>query len=85
MKTGLLILLITLTGCAGVKYDSDPALTRWGGQPGYAECRYDATKSTPDINYSSRTVISDAYNAHEKFMQLMGLCMEAKEYSAAKQ
>lgn len=84
MKRFSLLSIAALAGCAGFNYDRDPALTRWGGQPGYAECRFEATKSAPDINYSSRTIISDAHNAHQKFMQLMELCMEAKKASAAK-
>ena len=88
-RTALVVLgvatILAVTGCAQKKIFTKPGLTQAQWDRDYAQCEYEATSSTQNVDYSYQSVVGQALDQALRRRNLMELCLKAKGYVEQKQ
>ena len=76
-------LLAAVAGCAGKTCYTKPGFTQAEWNRDLAQCTYETTASTQNVNYGYSTVFGQALDQALRRQQLMDLCLKARGYYVA--
>ena len=84
INLGIFVLALALSGCAEKVIWIQPELTNTEAQRQFAQCEYESTAATQNVDYGFRSIFGQALDQGMRRKDLMEKCLRAKGFSPQK-